>query len=300
MAVVRALSLLKDGGLVAVGNLSGLFYIKNLKSDGSFNESFGNQGIVIDGSATDAMAVAVQKDGKIIATGYGYDSSSVALRYNKDGSKDLDFGNQGEARLIVDGFDSVKDLQILSDGKILLAFQKWSWEWGSGVLPIAGVARLNKDGSLDDSFGEDGLVKIFGSYPASWSFVRTQTDGKILLSATTTAGNGWDVFTVRLNKNGTVDSTYGDSGYVYVSHSDTQHARSLNIDKANNSYIAGSTQIASQNPFTISFPEDYQHDRDFFITKVNSRGQLDSAFGFDGKVSVDFGGQDTCQASTIQ
>jgi uncharacterized delta-60 repeat protein len=301
MAVVRALSLLKDGGLVAVGNV-GSFYLKKLNSNGTLDVNFGVNGIVVDGSGTDAMAVAVQNDGKILAVGYGGPMQAAVARYNTNGSKDETFGNNGTVLLSFDGYNVSKDLQVLSDGKILItSFTSLSGQSGTpSVNERVGVARLNQDGTLDQTFGVSGKVVLGSSVPYDWSFVRTQTDGKIILSSTTSSGNGWDLFNVRLNKNGSIDTTYGDSGYASVLYQDTQHARSLNIDKSNNSYIAGSTQLANSDPTRIAYPFNENTPRDFFITKINSRGQLDSAFGDNGKVTVDLGGQDTCQASTIQ
>ena len=301
MAVVRALSLLKDGGLVAVGNV-GSFYLKKLKSDGSLDSLFGDNGIVVDASAIDAMACSVQKDGKILAVGYGAGMLAAVTRYTVNGSKDESFGDGGTVLLSFDAYNVSKDLQILSDGKILVtSFTSSSVQTGTpSVNERVGVARLNQDGSLDQTFGTNGKVLLGNSVPYDWSFVRTQTDGKIILSSTTSSGNGWDVFNVRLSKNGTIDTSYGDSGYAYVSHQDTQHARSLNIDKANNSYIAGSSQLSSGDATRMPYGLNEYMPRDFFITKINSRGQLDSTFGDNGKVTVDLGGQDTCQASTIQ
>lgn len=301
MAVVRALGLLKDGGLVAVGNEGG-FYLKKLKSNGEADINFGVNGVVVDGSATDAMAVTIDKNGKVLVVGYGGAMYAAVARYNTDGSKDANFGENGTLLINFDGYNVSKDIQVQSDGKILItSFTSTSTQTGSpSTTERVAVARLNNDGSLDQTFGEGGKVVLGGNIPYDWSFVRTQTDGKIIVSSTTTASDDWNVFNVRLNSNGTIDETYGNAGYSYVSVEDAQHARSLNIDSANNSYIAGSTQLASSDQTRIAYPFDEGLPRDFFISKIKPSGELDASFGVAGTASVNIGGQDTCQAASLQ
>jgi uncharacterized delta-60 repeat protein len=299
MAVIRALALLKTGGLISAGNV-GAFYLKKLKSDGSSDNNFGVDGVVVDGAGTDAMAIAAQKDGKVIAVGYGGPMLATIARYNEDGSKDQTFGSSGSVYLNFDGYNVSKDLQILSTGKILISTYSSSWgQSDSPSINSIGIARLNQDGTLDETFGINGKVKIDSYIPYDWTFVRTQTNKKIVVSSTTTSGNGWDIFLSRLNSNGDIDLTYGSSGFAYVSVNGTQHGRSLNIDRDNNAYVAGSSQPLEINAGDIAYNVDVP--RDFFVTKLTPQGLLDLSFGNGlGSVTVDLGGADTCQASTVQ
>ncbi len=106
--------------------------------DLSFDPRLGLNGI--------GKAIAIQSDGKAIAAGQFTSVNGVQrnriVRFNLDGSVDQSF-DPG------DGFDDeVLALLIQPDGKIVVGgkFKKYKNKWRMGI------ARLNPDGSLDDSF----------------------------------------------------------------------------------------------------------------------------------------------------
>ena len=80
------------------------------------------------------------------------------------------------------------------------------------------IARIGADGKIDQSFGEDGLIffnDIGGGHDFATS-VAIQSDGKILVG-----GHSWDIgipilqystAIVRLNKDGSIDKSFGKSG----------------------------------------------------------------------------------------
>ena len=81
---------------------------------GSLDTSFGNNGIIVTGigSAIEFPVVtAIQPDGMVVVGGYvvrGYDGSVadryfVFVRYNTDGSFDLDFGELGKVLTEIGG-----------------------------------------------------------------------------------------------------------------------------------------------------------------------------------------------------
>ncbi len=91
-------------------------------------------------------AIAIQSNGKAIAGGQFTSVNGISrnriVRFNLDGSVDKGF-DPG------DGFDDeVLALLIQPDGKIVVGgkFKKYNNKWRLGI------ARLNSDGSLDDSF----------------------------------------------------------------------------------------------------------------------------------------------------
>jgi len=99
-----------------------------LAAEGDLDSSFGTNGIVIthaDSSWDDALSIAIQSDGKIVAAGYssigGTDDFALA-RYNTDGTLDSSFGTNGVVVTIVGGSnDRAKSVVIQSDGKIVIA-----------------------------------------------------------------------------------------------------------------------------------------------------------------------------------
>ncbi len=223
----QALLLQPDGKIVAAGFAqlypSGKgFIVARFNPDGSRDQSFGSGGSVFTLFIGDseAQAVALQTDGKIVATGYittGGPGRNFALaRYNANGSIDPDFGIEGmvTTNFAFRNYAMAEGVVILSDGKIIAA--GGFTQQNDGFL----LARYNTDGRLDQSFGTSGKVMTsfgdgFGRGHAN--AVLLQSDGKLLVAGSTTFGNvSWetDFVTARYNTNGTFDQTFGNNGLV--------------------------------------------------------------------------------------
>ncbi|HMX03434.1 MAG TPA: PKD domain-containing protein [Chitinophagales bacterium] len=180
---------------------------------------FGTGGEVITplgvwGSAW-AYEVAVQTDGKIVAA-CSIDYGVALVRYNNDGSIDSDFGIEGVAVCSLEcDYTFGSCLVIQPDGKILT---------GSKTMGIDnnqfGMARFNSNGTIDSTFGEDGIVitefdcnqrHVFGS-------LLIQPDGKIIGCGTSECEDPDPTHTkfalIRYLPDGTLDSTFGDDGIV--------------------------------------------------------------------------------------
>jgi len=136
--------------------------------------------------------MALQSDGKVLI---GLNAAFPGIRrLNADGTTDATFVIPG------DGFDGpVYTIALQSDGKIIVggAFNNY------GGNSCGNIARLNTDGSFDNSFnigtGFDGLVKN----------IDVQQDDKILVAGEFMLFNTVDVHVIaRLNLDGTLDSTF--------------------------------------------------------------------------------------------
>jgi uncharacterized delta-60 repeat protein len=141
-------------------------FILRRNSDGSADTGFGTgDGMFFfpGGTGTYPTALQWQPDGKILAIGYldVVQAANVFVqRINSDGSTDTTFGNQGQARADVPGISGEYPTGsvVLADGKLRIAI---AYERGdaSGLT----VLGLNSDGTLDSSFGDNGLsVTGFG------------------------------------------------------------------------------------------------------------------------------------------
>ncbi|HEV3252946.1 MAG TPA: hypothetical protein VG033_00960 [Candidatus Acidoferrales bacterium] len=164
---------------------------------GQLDPTFGNHGIVVT-TNTVAQVAALQTDGKILVGGSAVNSQAAVARYNPDGTLDSAFGNHGFFVNTVRNGASVFGIAVQSDGKIVAA---------SPAELNLDVFRLNTNGSLDTTFGTNGIVTF---RPLSFSFGQTpgalvvQPDGKILVAAGITAA--------RLLADGEFDSTFGNGG----------------------------------------------------------------------------------------
>jgi uncharacterized delta-60 repeat protein len=170
--------------------------------DGSLDTTFGTGGKIttteILGIPSVVNALSIQSDGKIIAAGssnFGGNSfpslptgSDFGLvRYNENGSVDTTFGVQGKVAtdlgLATDlntQHDYIYAVSLQPDGKIVVAGDS-SVDYG---YPVVGLARYNRDGSLDTIFGLGGKVRMDLPFlqSASARFIGIQPEGKIVVA----------------------------------------------------------------------------------------------------------------------
>jgi uncharacterized delta-60 repeat protein len=190
------------------------FALVRYNTDGSLDSTFSGDGkltTAIGLEGDEVSSVAVQADGKIIVAGKsvnaGYDYNAV-VRYNTDGSLDNTFSDDGIVTTL-NGLNSLgQDVVLQPDGKILVA--------GEGRTDVTyghfGVVRYNTDGSLDNTFSNDGMVitAIAPSNSDQATGITLQSNGKILAAGyTVNPGNDWDFALVRYNADGSLDTTFG-------------------------------------------------------------------------------------------
>jgi uncharacterized delta-60 repeat protein len=115
-----------------------------------------------------ADAVAIQPDGKIVAAGgiNGQSGFGVA-RYNGNGSLDTGFNGTGTVTTQIGTRSYATELAIQSDGKIVVC----GYAYSSGYL--FAMARYTTTGTLDQSFGQHGIVT--STYGSSQMFCNTTT-----------------------------------------------------------------------------------------------------------------------------
>jgi len=150
-------------------------------------------------------AVVVQPDGKIVVAG-GI-SDIVVLRYLPDGSLDATFDVDGMVTMDISGnSESASAVTLHPDGRIIVAGGTYN-----GVETDFALLSLNPDGSLDTSFGIDGLVTSdHGGSESGGSIVR-QPNGKLVVAG---AASGDDFALARYHPDGSLDTTFGVAGWV--------------------------------------------------------------------------------------
>jgi len=204
----------------------------------------------------------IQNDGKLLVAGAftaynGTSSIGRIIRLNTDGSIDSSFTTGI-------GFNnSVTSLLLQSDGKIVAAGTFSSYNG----TPMNKIARLNSDGTLDSSF-------VIGTGPnAAITGIGLQSTGKIIIVGTSiTSYNGTAVgrSIVRINTNGSVDSSFINAGfnkplartnmYFYLENNVLQAVYSglFGINPARNSFygVNGGVLYNNMNMFTVTFGQD--------------------------------------------
>src|SRR5262249_20575719 len=159
----------------------------------------GGKVVVPVGKSDDyARAMAVAADGKIIVAGQAAENLGdfTLLRLERDGTIDESFGTDGIVSTQVgSGSDMAYAVTLQKDGKSVVA--------GNSSVTSSdkdfAVVRYNEDGSLDKSFGGDGIVTTaLGSDSDSAYALLIQPDGKIVLGGDANrTGTGEDFALVR-------------------------------------------------------------------------------------------------------
>ncbi|MBK8499992.1 MAG: hypothetical protein IPL52_14510 [Flavobacteriales bacterium] len=173
-----------DGKVVALcWSNSGTFVLRYMVN-GALDTSFGigGQALVADLTMS-AWAIAMQADGRIVVGGGG--DGFIIARLNTDGTPDLAFGNQGMAYSDPVSWSSgmAFALAVQADGSLLQA--------GMDDNAFA-MVRYLPDGSVDQGFGNDGVVltDVAADADGCWDMT-LQPDGKILLSGNATVNGSY-------------------------------------------------------------------------------------------------------------
>src|SRR5436190_5622518 len=132
---------------------------------GSLDPGFGKGGIVTTAVgrplSSAAAALAIQKDGKLVAAG-GAGKGFALVRYNANGSLDRSFGSGGKVTTTIGPYGAdASALVIQPDGKLVAAGDTiYSPAGGVDQDPSVHFAlvRYQANGSLDRSFGSGGIV----------------------------------------------------------------------------------------------------------------------------------------------
>ncbi len=260
---------------------------------GSLDPRFGDGGKLITEMGprvNDAKSAAAQPDGKIVATGKAwkadgtFNSDLVVARYNRDGSLDPTFGDGGLVRADFGRSDEGRGVAVHPNGKIVVV----AWDGSSPV-----VLRYNRDGTPDNSFGDDGKTPITGANKPNLRAVEIAPDGSIVAVGHTGPSAARDFLVIRLTPKGQLDATFGHGGQVSVP-------------------FPPAHDPAAQNPREDDFAFDVvlqpdgkivaagrARDRGLGMARLKPDGSLDTSFGEEGKVlgQPDF---ETAHAVTLQ
>lgn len=200
-AMCYGLGIQTDGKVVLSGGVTNGtgsdFATVRHNTDGSLDLTFSVDGIVETsiGPSTDiAHKTLIQADGKILVAGFtvnGIDADVALVRYNADGTFDTSFDLDGKATYDSGtGDDGAYGATLQGDGKIVVVGSQ-----DGGSEPDFMLLRYETDGTLDASFGLNGLVITdFGQYAVARD-VTIDNSGKIVVAGTVTDG-GNDEFAV--------------------------------------------------------------------------------------------------------
>jgi uncharacterized delta-60 repeat protein len=225
-----------NGSIVVAGATStGNFVLRRYDSTGALDPNFGTAGTggtttTHVGTSAMSPAIALQSDGKIVAAGASGSFASppikaVLVRYNTNGTLDLNFGSAGTGMVFTDTVPSSNNLAnavaVQTPGdKIVVAGHAFV-DFAADTSDIM-LLRYNADGTLDSapgSFGTNGVVVInLGGFDNAFSVaLYPDPDNRIVVSGNTGSGIAIKAAVLRFMPDGTPDATFGTNGIVTTS-----------------------------------------------------------------------------------
>jgi uncharacterized delta-60 repeat protein len=248
-------------------------------TDGTYDNSFGNNGIAYSDTfgnySNQSRPLAIQPDGKLIhvcVTAEYTEYNFLISRFNSDGALDTDFNGTGTVeQSVFDGDDYANSVALQPDGKILVV--------GMGTTGISFfnmvAMRLNPDGSLDSSFNNDGIFTTYLGDHDNYIFdVSVLPNGKILLLGQSyITGTANDPVLIRLNADGSYDTSFGDDGIAtFIVSNGFDFVTQFVLQPDGKVLVVGNTAVGNFY--------------DVFILRVDDTGALDNTFGIGGLVTT--------------
>lgn len=289
----NAVGIQPDGKIVVVGSIysstgSHDFLVVRYNEDGTLDSSFGEGGFVttdFDNTWTFAADMAITPNGEIVVGGerfaFGQDSDFAIARYKSNGDLDETFGSGGK---VVTGsttiHESVRAMVVNAKGEIVLAGDTNTAEPGNLNYDFL-LARFDRDGNVDASFGVDGLVFTDFSAVDSLGDIALTPDGDIIAVGTVQVLPGRFNFGVaRYDRHGNLDPSFGTAGRVITDFS-------MNDDFAFAVAVRpnGKIVVAGTSGYVIGSSQN-----DFALARYDRNGNLDQSFGSGGLVTTDFAG----------
>lgn len=256
----------------------------NAQQAGTLNNQFSQNGwdatVYGNNNGFTLQKTLIQTDGKILTCAQGYFSSeatqAVLVRYNSDGSFDTTFGGgDGTVRTkddpSIDLWTAGSDMGLQSSGKIIIVGDIFTVE--------ERIIRLNADGSLDSSFGIDGLTAMPRPNSEIIYHVGIQSDDKIVVCGRERRPIDGiltqSVFLWRFTENGVLDGSFGSGGMISYDLS-TWSGGGENKLEINQLLIDSNDKIITNQTF--------YNGVDYFllIKRLNANGSADNSFGTNG------------------
>ncbi len=319
----------QGGGATATANLA----LTIEGAPGALDVSFGNQGKAATPVVMRSINLGLQPSGRIVLLGADTPGNAfVAAAFDASGKSDTTFGTNGRAALPV-GNRIVADARVLASGALAAGgaspFPSTMWmgrldtagapdttfgtngvlafassgapELGASLveasdhgLLLAGhrapsffdpttdtplVVRVTPASVLDTTFGTTGRATLPGTHCSSAAL---DAQGRIVCAGSVAhSGGGFDLFVGRLTSAGALDTSFAaPTGWLRGSA-----GLGANVVVASAVQADGKIVVVSRVASGTG--------GDLVVTRFDGAGLIDTAFGQNGKVSLDLGSNET-------
>lgn len=220
-----------DDKIVLGGVSADQFAFARYTAAGILDPTFGQGGKnLFDANGVDLIgAVALQRDGKILAAGAS-GANVVVIRLGVNGERDMSFA--GDSILVVPGLLSREETGVFVDRSQAIAVQ------GDNKILVGnftaagrnfGVARVDLNGNLDPTFGSDGIATVDFGGNDDVDAILLQDTGEILTVGTTDAGGNPVTAVAAFSRQGQLITGFGAGGILTFNPAITTPGREIKI-----------------------------------------------------------------------
>ncbi len=256
--------------------------------NGTPDNTFGNNGNVVFNPSVvgndQVLSMKLDPNNKIIITGYAdfgapLNYQAFIARFNANGSADLSFNQTGLAIMGKNYTDVWYDCELEPNGDITVV-GAMSNALGNNLT----IARYKENGSLDSSFGYNGVSTLDLADDEYIFGIQRRTGNKYFLLAQID-----DIdYVLAMDGDGDQIYTFGANGKVKLDFVAGFEVKSSKLKLVGNYlYVVGSAKNNQTN----------KHD--VFVCKMNTAGVLQQNFGINGYYRADLGASNTDVASDL-
>lgn len=262
---------------------------------GRLDPSFGQGGLLAMNRTRDsAYAVDIGRKGRIVVAGL-----RTVARLQPNGHPDRSFGRRGIVRLESGAYAGHRSFVARGSSAVAVDAKGAVYVAGAACSDTSSfrcdfvVSRLTKTGELDQSFGQGGTTRIGFEEPVSRALSIAIAAGRRLVVAGTTCDGHCEFALARLDRNGDLDSSFGEGGKVVGSLGGCSFAPSgMALDSRDRTVLAGSCRghVASLVRFTPNGRPDRSFGQGGRVTREVPIGSV-NALAVDSRDRIDVAGR---------
>jgi len=247
------------------------------QKNGSMDSTFYQSGLIKENYAT-SNSICVDNSNKTLVLGHDNTTGGYNIyvkRYLNNGNVDNTFGSNGvfENDLNNDR-DYGRCIVPLNNGKYIISGQN---SMGSYFRTF--IMRLNNDGTIDNTFGQNGFTLIDNNANSDAWNVAVDQKGSIYAAGYKTINGKMNCAIWKLNANGSLASSFGTSGELILSTTN-ESERLFDIE-------------LRENKIAVAGYSNLNGICEGFVAVLDTQGNLDKNFNSKGYLKVNYQGTNT-------
>lgn len=277
--------------ITGISATTGKLSVLGIDSNGNVLSSFGTNGIAEINQTIASIGNKIVLDGsdRIVVAGRAIISGEdqlIVARFNNNGVLDATFGTNGAVLVNVSPVITDEELvtethfnvSLFSDDSILISGDVYTPENAtpSGDYEYNEFAvKLSNTGVADSSFGTNGVSIYYNLSQTSGGVYSSYilSNGKSLLSVSGSDGSSFFEGLLRINIDGTIDTTFGTNGFLTILPNGFLIDKMFKNSSDNNILALGTN-----------------NNDDVSIVKINENGTINTSFADSGIMPIEFPG----------